>query len=284
MEELYIKAYAKINLILEILNKRLDNYHNIRSIIQKISLYDELYIRKTDKIDFELKTNIKILESTDNIIYKAYLILKEKYNIKGIKVLLNKNIPIQAGLGGGSTDCASFILGINKLFDLNISFEEMKQIGKSLGADVVSCFYNSAVISEGIGNIITPINTDFKYYILIIKPTFLCNTKEMYEKLDKEKILSKKNNLEDIKRALEIKDINLLSKNLYNTFEEIVNVKDIKEKLINNKALNALLTGSGSCVFGIFENEQDSIQAQKVLKKEYQTYLCTSYNLKNNNE
>jgi len=169
MEEIYIKARAKINLNLEILEKREDNYHNIESVFQKVNLYDEIFIKKTLSNDCEIDTDIKELNNKENIIYKAYIKLKEKYsNITGIRVKVNKKIPMEAGLAGGSTDCASFILGMNKLFNLKLSKNEKECIGKSLGADVVPCFYNRAVMVEGIGDIVTKINTKFKYYILII--------------------------------------------------------------------------------------------------------------------
>ena len=166
MKKIYLKARAKINLCLEVLNKREDNYHNIKSVFQKINLYDEIFIEKNDSNEFKLKTNIESLNNEENIIYKVYLKLKEKYKkITGINVILNKKIPMQAGLGGGSTDCARFIVGMNKLFDLKLSKEEIEIIGKSLGADVVPCLYNNAVLAEGIGDQITRINTNFKYYI-----------------------------------------------------------------------------------------------------------------------
>ena len=171
MERVYVKARAKINLNLEILNKREDNYHNLKSVFQKINLYDEMYITKTNTKTFELQTNEGSLNNEENIIYKAYQKFKEKYkSITGIKVILNKNIPMQAGLGGGSTDCASFILSMNKLFNLQLSKKEIEDFGKSLGADVVPCLYKSAVIAEGIGDKVTKITTDFKYYIVIEKP------------------------------------------------------------------------------------------------------------------
>ena len=121
MEQVYIKARAKINLNLEVVGKREDNYHNISSVFQKINLYDELYIRKTETGNLEIKTNIEELNNKENIIYKAYVVLKEKYkNITGVEVTLNKKIPMQAGLAGGSTDCASFIVGMNRLFNLKL--------------------------------------------------------------------------------------------------------------------------------------------------------------------
>lgn len=279
MNQIYMKARAKINLTLEILEKREDNYHNLKSVFQKINLYDEIYIYKNDSSDFELKTNIDELNNEDNIIYKAYSKLKERFNdISGVKVVVNKRIPMQGGLAGGSTDCASFILGMKKLFKLDLNEKEIIELGRSLGADVVPCLYNKAVIAEGIGDVITKIDTNFKYYIVIIKPELSCNTGEMFKKLDREERNLKIDNTNNIVQALENKNIELLSNNLYNAFEEVVETKTIKDEFIKNKAIGALLTGSGSCVFGIFKNKEDAKFAYNNLKDKYKTYICTSYN------
>lgn len=242
MEEIYIKARAKINLNLEVIGKREDNYHNIKSVFQKINLYDELYIQKTKINSFELQTNVEALNNKENIIYKAYVKLKEKYkNITGIQVKLNKKIPMQAGLAGGSTDCASFILGMNQLFNLNLSKREIREIGRSLGADVVPCFYNKALLAEGIGDIITPIHTNFKYYIVVIKPEISCNTKEMYKKIDEGNKVTQLENFDKMIQALENKEIEVLAQNLYNRFEEVIEekrvIQDIKKELIKQGAM-----------------------------------------------
>lgn len=279
MNQIYMKARAKVNLTLEVLDKREDNYHNLKSVFQKVSLYDEIYIYKTDTNKLELETNIDEINNQHNIIYKAYVKLKNEYkNITGVKVVLNKNIPMQAGMAGGSTDCASFILGMNKLFNLNLSKSEIIDLGRSLGADVVPCLYNKAVLAEEIGDVITKINTDFKYYILVIKPKLSCNTGEMFRKLDSAKREFKRDNTDNVIKALESNDIELLSSNLYNTFESVVDAKPIKDELIKNKAIGALLTGSGSCVYGIFKNKKDIKFAYNNLKNKYETYICLSYN------
>ncbi len=285
MEEIYIKARAKVNLSLEVLGKREDNYHNLESVFQKINLYDEIYIKKIQEEDFRLKINVKELDSKENIIYKAYRKLKEQYKvINGIEVIVNKKIPMQAGMAGGSTDCAAFIIAMNKLFKLKLSKEEMEALGKSLGADVVPCFYNKAIKAEGIGDMITTIDTDFKYYMVIIKPEIACNTKEMYQKLDTEKDIQQLHTSENIIKALENKDIQLLTNNLYNVFEEVVqekqSIQEIKKELLNNGALQALMTGTGSCIYGIFRDKQSAKNAYITLKGRYQTYICTSYNMK----
>lgn len=279
MNQIYMKARAKINLTLEVLDKREDNYHNLKSVFQKVNLYDEIYIYKTNTNNFELETNIEELNNKDNIIYKAYIKLKERFkDISGVKVVLNKKIPMQAGMAGGSTDCASFILGMNKLFNLNLSKDEIKNLSKNLGADVVPCLYNKAILAEGIGDVITKIDTNFKYYILVIKPKLSCNTREMFRRLDTRERILRTDNTENVIKALENNDVELLSNNLYNTFEEVVDAKPIKDELIKNKAIGALLTGSGSCVYGIFKNKEDVKFAYNNLKNKYKTYICTSYN------
>lgn len=285
MKKIYIKARAKVNLNLEILGKREDNYHNLESVFQKINLYDEIYIKKIQTDDFKLNINVKELDTKENIIYKAYVKLKAQYKvISGIEVTVNKKIPMQAGMAGGSTDCAAFIIAMNKLFDLKLTKKEMESLGKSLGADVVPCFYNKAVKAEGIGDIITNIDTNFKYYMVIIKPKISCNTKEMFQKLDTEEDIQQLHTSENIIKALENKDIYLLANNLYNVFEEVIQEKEIiqqiKKEFIKNGALQALMTGSGSCVYGIFKDKQSAKNAYIALKDKYQTYICVSYNVK----
>ena len=286
MEKIYIKARAKVNLTLEILNKREDGYHNLKSVFQKINLYDEIIIKKANNGDkLELQTNIEALNNQDNIIYKAYEKLRQRYKkITGIKVVLNKRIPMQAGLAGGSTDCASFILAINKLFDLKLKKQDIIDIGKSLGADVVPCLYNSAVIGEGIGDIIIKINTDYKYYLVLIKPNISCSTKELFKILDENKQRKTIDTTDEIVNAIQEKDIQAIANNLYNDFESVMPDKELfqnlKEELLKNGAIGASMTGSGSCVFGIFENKQKAKKAYKILKEKYETYYCISYNSK----
>lgn len=282
MNSIKLKARAKINLYLDVLNKRKDNYHNIKSIFQKIDLYDDLSIEKTDSNNIELICNIDSLNNEDNIIYKAYVKLKDKYNIGGVKVILNKRIPMQAGLAGGSTDCASFILGINKLFDLKLSKEELESIGSSLGADVVPCLYDGAVLAEGIGDIITPINTNFKYYIVLVKPKITCNTKEMYRLIDEANAGIELDLSYNVIKGLETNDIELISNNLLNVFENVQEdkllINNIKLELLNNGAIGSLLTGSGSCIYGLFKDEDSALKAFNKLKKSNEVYICTSYN------
>lgn len=284
MNEGYIKARAKINLNLLVLDKREDNYHNIKSVFQKINLYDEIYVKKLNIDEFEMITNIEEINNKENIIYKAYMKLKEKYkNITGIQVRLNKRIPMQAGMAGGSTDCSAFIVLMNRLFDLKLSKKDMLDLGKDLGADVAPCFYDKPVLAEGIGDRITKIDTNIKYYIVIIKPEISCSTKEMYKKIDTKKI-SQKDTTKELIKALEDNDIELLANNLYNIFEEVIEqietIQKIKKEFIQSGAISSLMTGSGSAVYGIFKDKNEAKKAYENLKDKYQTYICTTYNIK----
>ncbi|MCI8397630.1 MAG: 4-(cytidine 5'-diphospho)-2-C-methyl-D-erythritol kinase [Clostridia bacterium] len=271
---------------MEITNKRDDGYHDIESIFQKINLYDELYIEKLfGHSGIEIKSNNRSLENSKNIIYKAYYRLKMEFpQITRVKVILKKNIPMQAGLGGGSSDCATFIEGINKLFNLKLTKEKMKKIGKELGADIPSMFHEKPLIARGIGEIIEEINDTIKYYLIVIKPNFSCSTKEMYKKIDKKmenkKEIETKNNMQEIKKGIINKNIKKISENLYNVFEKNVgNLKEImkiKKELLGLGANGALMTGSGSCIYGIFENKNQAKNAYKKMQEKYEIYYTIS--------
>lgn len=169
---------------------------------------------------------------------------------------------------------------MNKIFDLKLSQNQMIEIGKRLGADVPATFFNVPIIARGIGEKIEKINSNFKYYIVIVKPKFSCNTKMMYEKLDKENLEQKINSVK-IKMALEKNDIKQISKNMYNVFEiEVENIENIKKDIIFAGANASLMTGSGSAVFGIFEDKKKAKRAYKILSEKYKTFYCISYSRK----
>lgn len=285
MNKVNLKAYAKINLFLEVLNKRYDGYHEIKSVFQRISLYDEINILKINNSDFILETNINEINNENNIIFKAYKEIQKKYDmVKGIKVILKKNIPMQAGLGGGSSNCASFILGINELFNLNMNNDEICAIAKKLGADVVPCLYRGANLVRGIGHIVKPLNGLLNFHLLIIQPDFTNSTKEMYKLIDENGIKQKENDdkLINVINSLKENDVYKLANNLYNVFEDVATnkekIEEIKKELCKNGALGSMMTGSGSCIFGIFENEKQMLIAFSKLGKKYNTYVAKTIN------
>ena len=280
METIYKKARAKVNLTLNVLAKREDGYHELETIFQKISLYDEIRITKTNEHDnIKIYTNIEMLKGENNIIFKAYEILKTKFDkIGGVEVNLKKNIPMQAGLAGGSTDCGAFIEGMDELFSLNLSKKEMLEIGAKLGADVPQSLYNTPVIARGIGEKIEEIKSNTKYHILVIKPEFTCNTKEMYDKLDKGNITKQEYNTNKMRQALEEGNAKEIADNLYNVFElAIEKAEEIKKEIIEVGAMGTLMSGSGSTFFGIFENREKAKIGFRELSKKYKTYYCLSY-------
>lgn len=285
MNKIYKKATAKLNLTLNILDKREDGYHNLESVFQKINLYDEIYIEKTNTNKIDFICSIKELENKHNIIYKAYNLLKERdSSISGVKVTLIKHIPCGAGLGGGSTDCASFLLLMNTLFSLDYSKQDLISIGKQLGADVPSCLHSNSMLVKGIGEIITPIDSNMKYYIVLVKPEISFDTKLMYNKIDNHSEFIQEYNSQNVIKALQTNDIELLCSNLYNVFEEVLEksseIQKIKKLLTDNGALSSLMTGSGSCVFGIFSDKVSSKKSYDSIKNLYESYWCIANNKK----
>lgn len=284
MNKIYIEARAKINLSLNVLNKRSDGYHNLESIFQPINLYDELFIEKNNVNNIIFYCSKPSLNNNNNIIIIAYNYLKKLYpnQVKGVTVRLIKHIPLGAGLGGGSSDCASFLLALNSLFKLNLSTTTLIDIASKIGADVTPCFFKRALVAHGIGEKIKDIDTNMKYYLVLIKPKLSLSTKAMFNKLDNLKDIKQEFNTKNLIHALETNNLNLLCNNLYNVFEEATYdlpiINNLKTALKDEGALATLLTGSGSCVYGIFKNKTSAKNAYNNLNSKYNTFLCSSFN------
>lgn len=272
-------AYAKINLSLIIKDKIEDGKHYLDSVFNKINMFDEIEIEENDLDRCVISCNIKELES-DNLILKAYEMLKKSYKIKGLNVKLTKKIPMEAGLGGGSSDVATFILMVNDHFKLKMTKRALNRIGKELGSDVIPCYYDCPVHVSATGYLVSEVISNLDFNLVVIKPDLDCNTGLMYKKLDELKNRKIPNDSWIIAKALYDNDLDLLVKNLFNSFEDVVDCKEIKKDLIDNGALGALLSGSGSCVFGIYENEKKAKEAYEKLKNKYEVYLCHSVNKK----
>jgi len=290
MDEIVIKARAKINLSLDVLNKRPDGYHNVEMIMQQVSLYDEVYIKKIEK-GIVLKTSCSFLPTDEsNIAYKAAQVMLDKYNIPtGVYIYIKKNIPIAAGMAGGSTDGAGVIRGINKLFNLDLTLEEMMDLGVALGADVPFCILGGGALAEGIGEKLTSIKGLNKGWIVLSKPNIGISTSEAYGNLNLDSI-SKRPETRKLSKALESDNIYDVSRLLCNVFEEGIFkkypiVKIIKKKMLQYGALGSVMTGSGPTVFGLFKDyERAKSASQKLLRLYKQTYLVRPYNGRQNNE
>ncbi|MEZ0537191.1 4-(cytidine 5'-diphospho)-2-C-methyl-D-erythritol kinase [Caldicellulosiruptoraceae bacterium PP1] len=267
-----LKAYAKINLTLDVLTKREDNYHEIKTIMQTVDLYDIIDIEETDTDEIVVTTsNDSIPTDNKNHAYIAASTLKERFNIKkGVKIHIQKNIPISAGLAGGSTDAAAVLKGLNKMFDLNLSIEELMKIGQEIGADVPFCLVRGTALCEGIGEKVSVLPSCPQMNILIAKPEVYVSTQAVYEALDLSKI-KKRPDTEAMLNAINDGNIRLIAKNLCNVLETVtINqhpiINKVKDIMRNNNALGVLMTGSGPAVFGIFNNKYDAITTSERLK------------------
>lgn len=261
-----LKAYAKINLTLDVLGKMEDNYHKINSVMQQIDLYDELTFERSEDI-------IVQSQFRDDIILKTILKLKELFQIEeGITVFVRKNIPVSAGFGGGSADAAATLIALNDLWNLNLKVKDLIKVGAEIGADVPFCLIGGGCFVSGKGEIVEKINLP-KTDILLINPGYEISTKQAYEELDKKKPKNKFLSIK-LKNSKNIKEIASVIHNdfIYIQKEE---VKNIIKDMISNGALNSSITGKGPTVFGIFENKEKAEQAYENLKDKYKFVYLT---------
>lgn len=277
-----LKAYAKINIGLDVIAKRSDGYHEVRMIMQSIGLYDRISIHLINSSKIKLQTNLPYLPTNDNnIIYKAASLLREKYRIKsGLFINLNKKIPVSAGLAGGSTNAAATLHGMNELFNLNLTLEELMEIGVTLGADIPYCLMGGTALSEGIGEKLTKLPPLPFCHILIVKPNINVSTQNVYQNLDLSKV-SNHPNIDAIIQGIESKDLQQTTKHLGNVLESVTihnypEIEKIKNLMIEQGAINSLMSGSGPTVFGMFDDLKKAESAYyyfKVLNFEYQVFL-----------
>jgi 4-diphosphocytidyl-2-C-methyl-D-erythritol kinase len=271
---LTLQAPAKINWFLHVLGKRDDGYHDIVSLMQWIDLYDSLVIERADKV--EVITESDILEQ-DNLVYKAAMLMREKAKIQsGVRILLKKEIPMAAGMGGGSSDAAFAMMGLNRHWNLNMGRHELARIGATLGSDVPFFFHGPASIIEGRGEIVSPVEIRRSYAILLVKPPVDVSTAWGYTEIDRQspryshsEVLTKKSdNIKLFCHALEGGDLSSLSLSEGNDFESLVIsrypiVGDIKQGLLKKGALFSAMSGSGPTVFGVFESELRASEAMQ---------------------
>ncbi|VDN48105.1 4-(cytidine 5'-diphospho)-2-C-methyl-D-erythritol kinase [Petrocella atlantisensis] len=288
MKEVKRKARAKINLALDVIGKRENGYHDVRMVMQTIELHDKVRLKKIKSDKILMKTNLPYLPRDNrNLVYQVVEYMKTTYGIKsGVYIDLYKVIPVGAGLAGGSTDAAQSVLGMNELFELGLNIETMEEIGAKFGADIPYCIRGGTMIAEGIGEILTPIKPIMKLHLLIVKPKQSVSTAYVYGNLDVMTI-SNHPNIDAMVRGIEEDHMGQIVQNLGNVLEEVTfrgypEVKMIKEAIFNNAALGALMSGSGSAVFGIFEDQGMAHQAAKKLKRleeVKQVFVTTTYNV-----
>lgn len=281
---LSVRAPAKINWFLHILQKREDGYHDIVSLMQCVSLYDELILEHADSIIVEGDMDIPV---SDNLVFKAAALLKESVSYpQGARIILKKKIPLSAGLGGGSSDAASALSGLNRLWGLGFRHEELCSIGSRIGSDVPFFFHAPAAFAEGRGDRVTPLKGVPSITLLLVKPALNVSTAWAYQAFDKFRNdlnhgLTKKT--VDIKlfcRALQKQDFPSLAHLLFNDLERVVTgeypvVGDIKQKLSAMGAVAALMSGSGPTVFGVFTSRDKAEKAHAEMKPHWCSLVQT---------
>lgn len=286
MNFITVKAYAKINLGLDVIRKRPDGYHDVSMIMQTVNLHDTINIRKTKFNSITIQSNLYYLPTDQrNIVYKAVELFSKHHPIRcGLDISLNKRIPVAAGLAGGSADAAATLKGLNHLFQTGLSLEQLMELGVKLGADVPYCLLMGTALSEGIGEILRPLDPIPNCSILLVKPDISVSTKHIYENLG----LNEETKHPDIPAMLEALKENSIYKltPLMENILESVTIKEhpvidkIKVSMKDQKALTSLMSGSGPTVFGIFDNYHKAEKAYRYFKSsrnDWQVILTKPY-------
>lgn len=283
MRELRLKARAKINLGLDVLRKREDGYHEVRMIMQTIQLYDKINLTESSEAGIRVQTNLRYLPvNEDNLVYKAAKLLMDEFSVdKGIEIQLEKHIPVAAGMAGGSSDAAAVLVGVNKMFDLGLSKKDLMERGVKIGADVPYCVMRGTALAEGIGEKLTPLPQMPECHLVIAKPKISVSTKFVYGNL-KANELKEHPDIDGQIAALKSGDLKGLCSRLGNVLETVTIpaypvIAEIKETMLQEGALGALMSGSGPTVFGIFDEEAAAKKAFNTLKsgdESRQVYLC----------
>lgn len=272
MKKIVLKAYGKVNLGLDVVRRRDDGYHEVRMIMQTVGLFDRLELRKSPGDSITLSANLKYLPLDEqNLVYRAIAAVKDKYSLRGgVEAYLEKRIPIAAGMAGGSADCAAALRGMNQLFDLGIGESGLCEIGAGLGADVPYCVIGGTALAEGIGEKLTKLPPMPDCHILIAKPGISVSTKAVYENLNVPGLRSHPD-IDGMVSAIESRDLCGITGRMENVLETVTVPKypvidEIKSFLMEQGAENALMSGSGPTVFGIFASEDKARAALLSLK------------------
>ena len=274
MDRLDLKAMGKINLGLDVLGRRENGYHDVRMVMQTVYLYDQIVIEKVKEPGITLTSNLFFLPTDqNNLAYKAAQMLIEEFGItEGVKISLDKHIPVSAGMAGGSSNGAAVLFGMNRMFDLGLSPKELMERGVKLGADVPYCIMRGTVLAEGIGEILTPLPPCPRCWVLLAKPPVNVSTKLVYERLDAHEITDHPD-IDGILTALENRDIREVAACMGNVLERVTVaeypvIEKLKDIMKKNGAMNAMMSGSGPTVFGLFEDKNEAKRAASRIREE----------------
>jgi 4-diphosphocytidyl-2-C-methyl-D-erythritol kinase len=275
-------SYAKVNLYLKIGKKLKSNYHKIQSVMQLIELHDYISFEKLGEADINIESNNKDLESKSNLAYKAASLLKSRYGVKGgVKITIEKSIPLSSGLGGGSSNAANTLIALNKLWDLKLNQTKLVSLALEIGSDVPFFIVGNTALVEGIGDKVKPLKKSMSINIVLVNPGIRVSTKWAYNAFDRSKNREKNNkNFKDMIKAINKKDIKKISANMHNDFSPIIEkrykiINQIKSYLKKFDALNSMVVGSGPTVIGLFDSIYTAREAYFKLKDLYPFVFLT---------
>lgn len=262
LRKLNLKAYGKINLGLDVVRKREDGYHEVRMIMQTVSLYDTIELVIQDRPGIRVETNLPYLPvNEDNLVYRAAKLLMQEFRLrKGIWICLGKHIPVAAGMAGGSSDAAAVLYGMNRLFSLGLTTRELMERGVKLGADVPYCIMRGTALAEGIGEVLTALPPMPECRILIARPPVSVSTKWVYEKLKADEIPAHPD-IDGMVEAIRRQELHGIAERMENVLETVTIpeypvIEEIKTFMKAHGAVNALMSGSGPTVFGLYESDE----------------------------
>ncbi len=286
MNSITLKAYGKINLSLDVLGRRPNGYHDVAMIMQTVDIYDTLTMTKRDDDKVVLTTDLEGLTcGEDNLVCRAIRLIKEKHKIAtGVSVHLEKKIPMAAGMAGGSSDCSAAFRAMSILFELGLGDNELMEYGVTLGADVPYCIMGGTALSEGIGEILTPLKSLKGSNLVIATPDISVSTPWVYNNL----VLNEDTKHPDTKlmlKAVEDGDIRLLAENMYNVLETVTKNKhtqigELEQIMLSGGAMGSIMSGSGPTVFGIFDSREkaekisENIKSRNMCRNVYVTSFC----------
>ncbi len=297
IKHLSLKAYGKINLGLDVLRRREDGYHDVRMIMQTVGIFDRVDLIWKEEPGIQVETNLYYLPTNENnLVYKAAKLLMDEFQVReGLLIRLRKFIPVAAGMAGGSSDAAAVLFGVNKMFRLGLTTEELMERGVKIGADVPYCILRGTALSEGIGEVLTSLPPVPQCQVLVAKPGINVSTKFVYENLHANDLRPEQHpDIDGMIRAIKAQDLQGIADKLGNVLETVTGkeypvIQEIKDKMLEFGAIGSLMSGSGPTVFGLFTNPKAAQQAYEELRYgessglAKQVYLTNFYNQKEEN-
>ena len=297
IKHLSLKAYGKINLGLDVLRRREDGYHDVRMIMQTVGIFDRVDLIRKKEPGIQVETNLYYLPTNENnLVYKAAKLLMDEFQVReGLLIRLRKFIPVAAGMAGGSSDAAAVLFGVNKMFRLGLTTDELMERGVKIGADVPYCILRGTALSEGIGEVLTSLPPVPQCQVLVAKPGINVSTKFVYENLHANDLRPEQHpDIDGMIRAIKAQDLQGIADKLGNVLETVTVkeypvIQEIKDKMLEFGAIGSLMSGSGPTVFGLFTNPKAARQAYEELRYgessglAKQVYLTNFYNQKEEN-